>query len=437
MIKGIINKAEKIENKIIDYRRDFHKYPEVGWTEYRTSSIIAKRLEDLGYEVLVGRDMLNEEDRMGLPSEEELKQHWQRAKDQGGVEEYLEKMKYGLTGAVGVISNGEGPTVALRFDIDALPIQETSETKHNPTNKGFSSVNDGVMHACGHDFHAAIGLGVAEIIAENKEKLVGKVKIIFQPAEEGVRGAKSIVTKGLLDDVDFVFGHHVKDYEVGEISSGLSGYKATKKFDVTIHGKPAHAGGNPQDGNNALIAASTAVLNLYSIARHKDGETRVNVGKMSAGSGRNIIPDEAKMVIETRGSTTEISQYMYNKAIKIIKTSSEMQECTYDIKQMGEAPSGKSDQVMIKLVENLTEKLGGYTLSDIHSSGGSEDFTYMMSKVQENGGKAVNIGLGASSIGDGAHSHNFDINEKAVQKALVLLSTLVFEIQKNHESLKL
>jgi len=436
MIDKIKINSEKLEHKIIDYRRDFHKYAELGWTEYRTSSIIANRLEDLGFEVLVGKDILKEDDRMGLPPEEDLKKNWQRAKEQGGVGKYLEKMKYGLTGAVGIISNGQGPTIALRFDIDALPIQEISEKNHYPTQNGFSSVNDGVMHACGHDFHAAVGLGVAEIIAENKENLGGKVKIIFQPAEEGVRGAKSIVKKGLLDDVDYIFGHHVRDYKVGEISSGLSGYKATKKFDVTIHGKPSHAGGSPQDGNNALIAASTAVLNLYSIARHKSGETRVNVGKMSAGTGRNIIPDEAKMVIETRGSTTQISDYMYEKAVKIIKNSTEMQDCTYEIKPMGEAPSGMSDIEMVELVENLSEKLGGYTLLDIHKSGGSEDFTYMMSRVQENGGKAVNIGLGAGSIGDGAHSHNFDINEKAVKKALVLLSSLVFEIQEKQENLK-
>jgi aminobenzoyl-glutamate utilization protein A len=436
MIDKIKIYSEEIEQKIVDYRRDFHKYAELGWTEYRTSSIIAKRLEDLGFEVLVGREIVKEEDRMGLPSQEELKTNWNRAKEQGGVEKYLEKMKYGFTGAVGVISNGQGPTIALRFDIDALPIQETSESNHIPVKMGFSSVNDGVMHACGHDFHAAVGLGIAEIIAKNKDKLTGKVKIIFQPAEEGVRGAKSIVTKGLLDDVDFIFGHHVRDYKVGEISSGLSGYKATKKFDVTIYGKPAHAGGSPQDGNNALIAASTAVLNLYSIARHKDGETRVNVGKMSAGTGRNIIPDEAKMVIETRGSTTEISDYMYNKAINIIKNSSEMQNCTYKIKPMGEAPSEKSDSEMIELVEKLSEKLGEYTLVDIHKSGGSEDFTYMMAKVQENGGKAVNIGLGADSLGDGAHSHNFDINEKAIKKSLILLSALIFEIQEYHKANK-
>jgi len=424
MKKEIIKKFDEIEEKIINYRRDFHKYAEVGWTEYRTSSIVAKTLEDLGYEVKIGKDVVKSEDRMGLPEEEDLKNHWQRAKDQGGVEKYLNDMKYGLTGVVGIIENGEGPTKAFRFDMDALPIHESDEENHFPAKEGFNSVNDGVMHACGHDVHTAVGLGVAEILAENKQKINGKIKLIFQPAEEGVRGAKSIVTNGVLDDVDKVIGNNVMGFNVGQISSGLSEYKATKKFDVTIKGKPAHAGGNPQDGNNALLAASTAVLNLYSISRHKDGETRINVGMLNAGTGRNIIPDKAVLIAETRGSTSEISQYMYEKAEKIIKNSCAMHDCSYYIKAMGEALSGKSDDEMMKVVEKTAKEIGGYELVDEHKSGGSEDFTYMMAKVQENGGKAVNIGIGADSIGSGAHSHDFDINEKAIKKAVVLLSTL-------------
>jgi aminobenzoyl-glutamate utilization protein A len=427
MIEDIIIKVDEIEDRIIEYRRDFHKYAEVGWTEYRTSSIIADKLEDLGYEVLVGSDVVKKEDRMGLPTDEELKKHWKRALAQGGVEKYLNKMKYGLTGVVGILKNGNGPTRAFRFDMDALPIHESTEADHFPAEKGFNSVNDGVMHACGHDAHSAVGLGVAEVLASNKEKINGTVKLIFQPAEEGVRGAKSIVNKGILDDVDEVIGHHVMGFNVGQISSGLSDYKATKKFDVTITGKPAHAGGNPQDGNNALLAASTAILNLYSISRHKDGETRINVGMLNAGTGRNIIPDKAVLVAETRGSTSEISQYMYEKAEKIIEHSCAMYDCLYDIKAMGEALSGKSDEEMMKLVEKEALEIGGYELVNEHKSGGSEDFTYMMTKVQENGGKAVNIGVGADKIGEGAHSHNFDINEKALRKAVVLLSKLALK----------
>lgn len=424
MIDNIINKANEIENRIIEYRRDFHKYAESGWTEYRTSSIIAQRLEELGYEVLVGNDVLKKEERMGLPSEDELKNHWKRALNQGGVEKYLDEMKYGLTGVVGIIKNGKGPTKAFRFDMDALPILESSEKSHLPAKEGFKSVNDGVMHACGHDVHSAVGLGVAEILSTNKNNLKGTIKLIFQPAEEGVRGAKAIVENGVLDDVDVVIGHHVMGFKLGEISSGLSDYKATKKFDVTITGKPAHAGGNPQEGKNALIAASTAVLNLYAISRHKDGETRINVGILNSGTGRNIIPDQAVLVAETRGSSSELSKYMYERAEKIIKNSCEMNDCSYSIKPMGEALSGRSDVELMRMVEKTAKEIGDYKLIDLHKSGGSEDFTYMMKRVQEKGGKAVNIGVGADKIGEGAHSHNFDINEKAIKKAVVLLSTL-------------
>lgn len=419
--------AKEIEGKIIAYRRDFHKYPELGWTEYRTSSLIAKRLAELGYEVKVGTDILKAEDRMGLPSREVLDEAWERAIRQGGDIKFMEAMKNGFTGAVGIISNGDGPVRAFRFDIDALPIQESIDEEHRPNKEGFASINDGIMHACGHDCHAAIGLGVAEILMSLKDKIKGTIKLIFQPAEEGVRGAKSMVTKGLLDDVKAVIGSHVKEYPVGNIASGLSGYKATTKFDVLIQGKPAHAGGNPQDGNNALMAAATATLNLYAIQRHKDGPTRINVGKLVAGSGRNIIPDIAYMMVETRGSTSALNSYMYEKAINIIKTSCQMQDCTYEIIPMGEAPSGKSDAAMMKLVEETAKEIGGYDILDSEESGGSEDFTYMMAKVQENGGKAVNIGIGADKIGGGAHTYNFDVNEEALKSAIVLLSALAYK----------
>jgi len=419
--------AKEIEGKIIAYRRDFHKYPELGWTEYRTSSLIAKRLAELGSEVKVGTDILKAEDRMGLPSREVLDEAWERAIRQGGDIKFMEAMKNGFTGAVGIISNGDGPVRAFRFDIDALPIQESIDEKHRPHKEGFASINDGIMHACGHDCHAAIGLGVAEILMSLKDKIKGTIKLIFQPAEEGVRGAKSMVTKGLLDDVKAVIGSHVKEYPVGNIASGLSGYKATTKFDVLIQGKPAHAGGNPQDGNNALMAAATATLNLYAIQRHKDGPTRINVGKLVAGSGRNIIPDIAYMMVETRGSTSALNSYMYEKAINIIKTSCQMQDCTYEIIPMGEAPSGKSDAAMMKLVEETAKEIGGYDILDSEESGGSEDFTYMMAKVQENGGKAVNIGIGADKIGGGAHTYDFDVNEKALKSAIVLLSALAYK----------
>lgn len=429
MLEGIQKKADEIEQKIINYRRDFHKYAEYGWTEYRTSSLIAKRLEELKYDVKVGKGILSDKDRMGLPNKEVLEKCWQRAVKQGGDIKYLNQMKNGFTGVVGIIKNGKGPIRALRFDIDALEIEESIDMNHFPVKEGFVSVNKEAAHACGHDCHAATGLGIAEILADQKENIKGTIKLIFQPAEEGVRGAKSIVGSGILDDVDTIIGHHVhNDWNLGEISSGISDYIATKKFDVTIYGKAAHAGGNPNRGNNALVAASTAILNLYAIPRHKDGETRINVGKLYAGSGRNIICDKAQMIMETRGANTKISEYMYNKAVKIIKNSSIMQDCSVEITQMGEAQSGKSDKELMDIVEKTALKIGGYALLDIHKTGGSEDFTHMMSKIQKNGGYAVNIGIGAGKKGAGAvHSHNFDVDERAIKKAVILLTTLVLK----------
>ena len=441
MIDKITKIADEIEDKIINYRRDFHHYAERGWTEFRTASLIARRLTELGYSVKVGKAVISEVDRMGVPEDEELQKCWNSAVEQGGDKEFLNKMKGGFTGVVGTISNGDGPTIALRFDIDALEISESKEKNHRPFREGFDSVNEKAMHACGHDSHAASGLGIAEILVSLKTYLKGTVKLVFQPAEEGVRGAKSIVKAGVLDDVQYLIGHHVcTGWKTGEISSGMGGYIATKKFDAVIKGKPAHAGGSPQEGNNALMAAATAILNLYAIPRHGEGVTRINVGKVIAGTGRNVICDEAKMVIETRGADTKISEYMYEKAVKVLEKSAEMYDCKVEIKRMGEAQSGESDGEFSKIVEYTAERIGGYTLIPENRSKGSEDFTYMMEKVQKNGGKAVYIGVGADYHGTSyfdkenkdniliAHSHNFDIDEKAIKKVLILITAIVFSI---------
>jgi len=109
-------------------------------------------------------------------------------------------------------------------------------------------------------------------------------------------------------------------------------YSATQKFDAIIKGKPSHAGGRPEEGNNALLAASTAVLNLYAIPRHSEGYTRINVGKLTAGTGRNVICADAHLLVETRGETTELDEHMYEKAIKVLNSSAVMYDCNIEIK---------------------------------------------------------------------------------------------------------
>ena len=294
--------AERVESSVIADRRDFHRYAEAGWTEFRTASLVARRLTDLGYQVSLGRDVLTDEERMGLPDETALEAQYQRAAAQGGDPDFLPALRGAFTGVVGVLTNGKGPTLGMRFEMDALDIPESDSTEHRPQRGGFASVNAGVMHACGHDAHTAVGLGIASVLASLQKKWHGTLKLIFQPAEEGVRGAKAMTAAGIVDDVDMLVDFHFfSGWAAGEMTSGIDGFAATRKFDAFFYGQPSHAGGSPQAGKNALLAASTAVLNLYAIPRHSGGLTRINIGRMTAGSGRNVIPAEAHLVIETRG----------------------------------------------------------------------------------------------------------------------------------------
>ena len=350
----ILKMTDEMAGELTAQRRDFHKYAEKGWFEMRTSSIIARKLTDMGYEVLVGDQVCKRDSRMGVPSEEELDAQYERAVSQGADPEFVKYTKGGMTGVIGILHCGEGPTVAMRFDIDALGVFEEHDAScHRPAKEGFDSVNEGFMHACGHDGHATIGLGVAKVLMAIKDSLHGTVKLIFQPAEEGVRGAKSIVDNGNLDGVDYLIGSHVSDKDPEDpavVIPGSHGSLATTKYDVTFHGKAAHAGGSPEIGKNVMLAVGTAILNLYAIPRHSGGESRVNVGTVVAGSGRNVIADEAKMEIEVRGETTEINKFMEDYAVSIIENAANMHGCTCEMKLMGAAYSLASDEALMERV---------------------------------------------------------------------------------------
>jgi aminobenzoyl-glutamate utilization protein A len=423
--------AGGIEEKIVGYRRDFHRYAEAGWTEFRTASLVARRLTELGFEVSVGRQIVRDEDRMGLPAPEVLEQHWQRAREQGGDPEFLPKVKGGFTGVVGILSDGDGPTVGLRFDMDAVDITESQDQVHRPAREGFASVNPGAMHACGHDGHTAVGLGIAEVLMAMRDDLGGTVKLVFQPAEEGVRGAKAMVGAGVVDDVDYMLGHHLySGWELGEIDPGRSNYLATSKFDAFITGAPAHAGGKPHEGKNALLAAATAVLNLHAIPRHKEGATRINVGRLNAGMGRNVIPPTAHLVVETRGATSALNDYVYDCAVRVLEAAAAMHGCILEIKAMGGAQSASSDPELAKRVQRVALEMDGLSIRVPEAGGGSEDYTYMMERVQSNGGLATNIGLGADLGGWGHHTADFDFDERALRMAVELLSAVTLDIMK-------
>ena len=421
--------AHKLEQQLIQDRRDFHRYAESGWFEFRTASIVARRLKDLGITVEVGREVISAEDRMGLPSRKELADQWMRSQAEGGDPHYLDRVKMGFTAVVGIIRNGDGPTVGIRFDMDALNIVESVSVDHRPAREGFASIHKGMAHACGHDGHTAIGLGVAQVLNSLRNEFQGTVKLIFQPAEEGVRGAKSMVSAGVVDDVNYLLGLHLSSgCPTGQIIGGKSGYLATSKFDAVFTGVPAHAGGAPHEGKNALLAAATAVLNLYAIPRHRAGATRINVGQLVAGTGRNVICPNAKLLIETRGKTTELNDYMVASARRVLESAAAMYDVSLEITPMGEAQSADSDEILAKTVERVAMDIGGFIIGERESSGGSEDFTYMIRRIQEKGGLATNINLGADLGGWGGHTAEFDFDERALPLGVALLSAVTIQL---------
>lgn len=157
----IQSEIDAMQPDLVRIRRDLHRHPETGWLEMRTTAILAKELRALGYEIYTGRAVCKEGARLGLPDAQVLAAHAEQALAQGAPEDELTAdVRAGYTGVIAILRCGEGPTVAMRFDIDALPMTECPQDAHRPMREGFASVNPGMMHACGHDGHAAIGLGV-------------------------------------------------------------------------------------------------------------------------------------------------------------------------------------------------------------------------------------------------------------------------------------
>ena len=283
--------------QLVEQRRELHQWPEEGWTEFWTTNYIVNKLRSWGYEVLLGTKIINPEQVFGR-NEKLVQEGIKNALARGVSQSFIDETE-GYTGCVALLDTGkEGPTTAFRFDIDCVCVNETDNPEHKPNKEGFRSQHAGFMHACGHDSHISIGLTLAYWIAERKDELKGKFKIVFQPAEEGVRGASAIAASGIVDDADYFLGSHISFMaDSGEIVVAPYGLLCTSKFDVTFKGKPAHAGKEPNAGRNALAAACNAVVQMMGIPRHGGGMTRINVGTLRAGEGRNVIPSSAHMAL--------------------------------------------------------------------------------------------------------------------------------------------
>lgn len=296
-------------NKLSEYRREFHKYPENGWHEFRTSARVAEILTGMGYEVAMGPDVI-EPASVGEPerlTQEQVKAEMERAVAQGANPDFVARTN-GWPGVMAVLDTGRpGPVSAMRFEIDCLPYDEPQKAGYRPFDEGYLSCNPQSVHACGHDGHTAIGLGIAGELQKRKEHLCGKIKLFFQPAEETFYGAQSIVDKGHLDDVMNFIAVHIalsaenKPLPSHTVACGCRDFLSDRQLDVYLEGRAAHPCGASQEGRNALLAACSAALNIHSIAPHEAGLCRVNVGEIHAGVCANTIAPNAMMRIEYRG----------------------------------------------------------------------------------------------------------------------------------------
>ena len=424
---SIWEQAQALREEMTARRRNLHQHPETGWTEFRTASMVIEELRQLGYEVSFGAEVVDEASMMGVPPAAELEQYMARAVSEGADPELVKQMAGGKTGVVAVLRSGKpGKTVAFRFDMDCNDVEEERGAGHRPAQEGFASCHTKAMHACGHDGHVTIGLAAAKLIAANREQLAGTVKLIFQPAEEGVRGAYAMVNAGVVDDVDYLFGGHIgfKATADNALITMTDGFLATTKLDAVFKGVSAHAGAAPEQGKNALLAAAQSAISLNTISRHSQGSSRINVGVLNAGTGRNVVPDIASLKLETRGATTEINNFMVSEARRILEACAAMYDVQLQVTMAGAAPACLADKELGHEVAELAKAKCGYEqVLEYVDMGGSEDCGYFMERVQQRGGQALYMMYG-TQIAAGHHNSHFDFHEDCMWKAAAPLTEI-------------
>lgn len=482
-----MEKMDAWERRTVVYRRLFHKYPEPGWLTFFATIFIAEHLEKAGFKVLVGREILKDEKRMDPPTEKETALWEQRAVklaiEQGIAEDkvatWITRMDH-RTGIVAILdTKREGKTKAFRFDMDALTVAESMDVDRVPVKEQFVSQYQGVCHACGHDGHMALGLTFAEYLAEQvKQKqhgnlehcvenqvkqhgrsidcvdrtsageaisngnvskfnetiadlsgsvagrICGRYMFIFQPAEEGVRGAFAFRHQWNFGKIDELYCCHIGFAPEDTFVAGAKGFLATSKFDVTFTGKSAHAGLAPERGRNALLAAAKATMDMQVFPRPKTGITRLNVGKMEAGEARNTIPAHAKMIVETRGETGELNTYMKEQALSCIERAAKEYGVTYEVQFQGESVSAASDEALSQKVLAVAKSTGcflDYMLTK--DFGASDDGAVFMDMVEQQSGKAVYMLLGTRIRGL-HHESVFDFDESVLDKGFTLYKNI-------------
>ncbi|EFL87132.1 amidohydrolase [Desulfovibrio sp. 3_1_syn3] len=426
---------------LITWRRELHRHPETGWTEFWTTAFAADVLHSLGYAPRVGREILNPDQRMGLPAPAVLERARQRAVQEGADPRWLERMGP-ATGIVADLHPGREPDLVLRFDLDALEMPEADDAGHLPAREGFASRHPGLCHACGHDGHTALGLGLAALLRRDATRLARNVRLLFQPAEEGVRGASALIQQ-VLGARRFLAVHlGLSAPESGSLVTGLSGFLATTKFDARFTGRAAHAGLAPEAGRDALQGAAEALLALHALPDQTDqsgqeGQAkqkgRINVGLLAGGSARNIVPDQAVMACETRCVDRKADNALLAGARAALRRIARERELGLEITIQGRAGCANSNAELAQLLARTALELPPgpdgqplFAAGKICSEGrmtASEDAATLMEAVRLGGGQAAYALLGADLAG-GHHTPHFDFDESVLWPGALWLAAV-------------
>ncbi|MGY2737300.1 aminobenzoyl-glutamate utilization protein A [Sphingomonas sp. UYP23] len=415
--------APSLEAMIAD-RRDLHAHAEPGWCEVYAATKVYDALSTMGWEIRAGAAVIDADARLGLPPQSDFDFFFARAVENGAEADLAETFRDGFTGLVAVWKGRRsGPVVAFRFDLDANRGAESENADHVPVARRFVSMNHGVHHNCGHDGHTSLGLALARSIAAIDGNFAGEIRLIFQPAEEGLRGARAMVAAGVLGGVDYFVGCHIgiQATRTGEVVSGYTTILGSDKLDVHFHGVGAHAAIAPHEGRNALLAACVAAQNLMAIPRHGKGDTRINIGTLVGGNARNTVPAEATMTIELRAEDAESLAYINEAARRIIEGAAIMHGVELTMEVAGGSGPASSDPDLDAVVAAVAAQVSQVTRVVSQTPfKGSEDAAEMMRAVQEQGGKAVYFGIG-SDLAAGHHNAAFDFDEASLAIGLDIL----------------
>lgn len=396
--------AEEIEPKVIEWRRHFHQYPELSNREFKTAKTVEDHLRELGMEV-----------RTGIAH----------------------------TGVAGILKGGKpGPVVALRADMDALPVVERVDVPFASKEKTtFLGKEVGIMHACGHDSHTAILMGVAEQLSSIKDQLQGTVLFIFQPAEEGAPpgeegGAKLMLKEGLFDDPtpEVAFGLHISStVEAGKISYKPGGLlAAADRFEIKVKGKQAH-GSRPWSGVDPIVASAHIIIGLQSIISRQMELTKeaavITVGKFESGVRNNIIPEEATMIGTIRTLDPGMRKDIHERIRKTATLIAESQGAVAEVDiQIGTPVTHNNPELARKMVPSLFKSAGEENVIVQRPITGAEDFAYYANTVPSLffflGGRPSDIEVKDASS---HHTPDFYIEESGFKVGVKALMQLTLD----------